>query len=248
MVLLLPFNIFLSTSCKDSSNGSDVGPDVPAPLTEWAPVGAKWYYTLSCINGPSPSDCDTYYTIESVKDSTVNPGSVQARILKVQKHNRGKAEALADEITYGDLNKVYHYDKHLDAFYLLYDFTAGKGDTLKIRTSDFTNYWGNVSNQFIEVVKEVASFSVNGQDLKQYTTAPVVDTDKQLLTEWTYATGGHDATVVQGIGSMYWMFGGDLLAVAAQHGHLGLRCFEVRGKVVYKDPLFDLDCDYTDNN
>lgn len=247
VILFIFFSALLIASCGDSKTIDD-GPDRPGLLTAWAPVGAKWYYTLSCINGPSPSDCDTYYTIESVKDTTVSPGSVHARVLKVRRHSKNKVEDMGNEVMYGDLSKVYHYDKNKGAFYLLYDFRAEKGDTLKIRTSEFINYWGNLSNQFIEVVKEVVDMPVNNQNLRQLTTTPVIDNQSQQATAWTYAIGGGEATLIQGIGSTYWMFGGNLAAVAAEHGHLGLRCFEVQGKVLYKDPSFDLECDHMNNN
>lgn len=90
--------------------------------SEWFPVGAEWYYTLGSISSPSVS----FFTAEISGDTIIK--NQEARIFSIGPRK--------DFVHSEDNDKVYRYDKDLDQWFLLYDFTAEAGDTLNIHFVD----------------------------------------------------------------------------------------------------------------
>ncbi|MDW7695443.1 hypothetical protein R9C00_27355 [Flammeovirgaceae bacterium SG7u.111] len=84
-------------------------------LTEWAPIGAKWYYSDGS-SGQSQEDSEGYYLIESVRDTNMSltnaRGTVDARILEISNFRNGEFKSKEIEVMYGSLDSVYHWDKH----------------------------------------------------------------------------------------------------------------------------------------
>ena len=99
---------------------------------EFAPVGAKWWYVLPCAD--LNPDCG-YSTFESVNDTILL--NKNAKIIKYTVNGVVKPEAT--QIMYSDSDKIYYYMNN--KFYMLYDFGAKAGDTLKIKLGPqyFTN-------------------------------------------------------------------------------------------------------------
>lgn len=96
--------------------------------TEWAPINAEWYYNYR--EGFSPET--GYYYMQSVKDTVID--SKYCKVLSRKFINSKGVEF--DEgisIIYQDTqeNKIYRF--LFGSFYLLYDFSKEKGDTLIIK-------------------------------------------------------------------------------------------------------------------
>ncbi|MDW7695442.1 hypothetical protein R9C00_27360 [Flammeovirgaceae bacterium SG7u.111] len=130
----------------------------------------------------------------------------------------------------------------------MYDFTANTGDTLVIKNEPFKSYWGGEYDYFIAKIKEKETKDINGQSLT-YQIAELVPKEGGLRG-WQYYEGGVDATLIQGIGSTFWLFGGEEFTPLYVKAHVGLRCFEYKGSVYKADTHshegyhWKLDCDY----
>jgi hypothetical protein len=97
--------------------------------TEFAPIGAEWYYTYN--EGMNNSGAG-YYLLRSIKDTTID--SKECKVLSHTLVNSKRISThLGQSIVYQDTkeNKVYRY--LYGNFYLLYDFTKVVGDTIVIK-------------------------------------------------------------------------------------------------------------------
>ncbi len=108
---------------------------------EWAPEGAKWYYTF--FNGFIPP----YFTTETIEvwGDTVIAGQVCKKI------NSTRIENFTDlEFMYESDKKVYFFEDEINEFILLYDFSKQPGeywsvvgsDTLRVHVDSIINYMG----------------------------------------------------------------------------------------------------------
>jgi hypothetical protein len=97
--------------------------ETPIPSTiEFAPIGAKWYYTQTGIG-----DLKTYKTIESVGD-TIIEGKSCRKLLEVSRNLFAPIRDI--RIMYSKNDSVSEY--YNSSFHLLYDFGAMKGDTITL--------------------------------------------------------------------------------------------------------------------
>lgn len=126
-----------------------------AQQTEFAPIGAKWYYTYYFAQIPGPGG-STYTTFTSLRDTTVN--NLACRIILEQRNYDCLGEASIHKlyhIMYSDSGRVYEIlngDK-----YLLYDFNKNQGE-----------YWviPNYGNDTIYVDSTSTLGLLNGQTKK----------------------------------------------------------------------------------
>ena len=109
-------------------------------------------------------------------------------------------------------------------------------------TNSIFRIFGEEINYFVSVIDSTFYRDFNGLSLKVLIAKPVIYEDN-LESVWMYAEGGADATIIQGIGSAFWMFGGQQFSLQSEKSHIGLRCFEYNGSV-YKYNNYPLDCDY----
>lgn len=216
----------------------------PFELNEWAPIGAKWYYSDESL-GVKPEEGNGYYLIESTRDTTIE--NISAKVLEITHFYLDKIESTRTEIMYGDMEKVYHWDAYEENFYMLYNFAAMEGDTIKVRDEPFINYWGITSSYFIATVDSVSLMYIHDLPLKKFKIRPFFEDNPAADQSWQYAEGGVTANVIQGIGSTFWMFGGMFFSLPSQKAHVGLRCFEYNGHT-YKYNDYPLDCDYINPN
>lgn len=70
----------------------------------WAPIGAKWTYTLGTIN----SNYTTFKTFESVGDTVIAGQS--CKVLTIIEHYGPAWSDTTEQYTYSDSNKVYFYN------------------------------------------------------------------------------------------------------------------------------------------
>lgn len=118
---------------------------------DWAPVGAKWYFTKYFSDQSGVS----YSVVESLKDTTVlgiNCRKVQGNTSDCTWHTT---------YTYKSNDSVYFYHPDLNKFCFLYDFGASPGDTWEI-----LNITGSTPDTIILLVDSISQIQVSGQDLK----------------------------------------------------------------------------------
>ena len=93
---------------------------------EWAPIGSEWYYNYrEGMQDPSTG----YYLVKSIKDTIIDK-KVCKVLSRTLVSSKGIASNDGQSIIYHDIkeNKIYRY--LYGNFYLLYDFTTVKGDTI----------------------------------------------------------------------------------------------------------------------
>ena len=91
---------------------------------EWAPVGAKWFYTAP-INGKC-------ITIESVKDSIIDGNESKLIDIRYCSDNR----LISTEIIQQKGDSLLYLNDGI--FHLFYNFSAKVNDTVKVHTKKFT--------------------------------------------------------------------------------------------------------------
>jgi hypothetical protein len=91
--------------------------------TNWAPIGAKWYYGV--LENPTTGPDQGYLLFESIKDTLIKSKNCKV-IHKTMHYSSGSYIDQGYEYMYSDTNKVYQLIE--DKFYMLYDFVAQKGD------------------------------------------------------------------------------------------------------------------------
>jgi len=92
---------------------------------DFAPIGAKWYYTERFAFSGDQS----YLKIESIKDTLFQEKNCKllSKTGVLECSNR-----VESEIVYSHDSAVYFWDKDFEKFQMLYNFKAGKGDFWKI--------------------------------------------------------------------------------------------------------------------
>lgn len=94
--------------------------------TDFAPIGAKWYYSNRIDIGQQKYQ---YFTYESVKDTMVNGKNCRKLDIWFYSHYSDSAYYGFDLI-YSEAGRVFYYYKN--NFQLLYDFNVKPGDTLNL--------------------------------------------------------------------------------------------------------------------
>lgn len=172
----------------------------------FAPIGATWHYSYQTYN----PNVISYLKIESIADSTIN--GIQCKKLK---------STVADYLS--QTNYYFMYSKNdsvfffkNNAFHLLYDFGANKGDTITL--GYYKTHNGLPLKMIIDSVKTV---SVLGQERKiQYVTC-----GDGMIIEF-------GRQVIQNIGSTDFMFPRVDFAPEGQ-----LRCFQENNSSVFTSPF-----------
>lgn len=204
--------------------------DVKSQNIDFAPIGAKWWFSTFCFSEP---DCG-YFTIESKRDTLIN--GVTAKIIESELFG---GDSWSDNyftssplIMRSENNKVYRYDTLNGDFYVLYDFDLQAGDTLTIQDSSiyrgYINYSGENDNAIFQVIVDSNVVKLyNGYLLRHLYTSPTTGSD--------YFFNG---PIIERIGNLHNLIGQATVMITAGFPEY-LRC--------YKDNLIDLtsnNCDY----
>lgn len=150
--------------------------------TNWAPIGAKWYYNLNE---------DDYTTIESIGDTIIQ--NKNCSILKLF-HPLDSLKIS----TYNEDGKVWYFKS--GKFYKLYDFASKVGDTWQV--VDIFNLCGADSLITIKV-DSVGTTLINGNSLK-YIVVSFLSND-----EWgfhCYGDVGSSHKIIERIGALGYLF------------------------------------------
>ena len=184
-----------------------------AKSQEWAPVGATWHYTEE-IFMPVTVDKD-YIKFESVKDTMYN-GKLCRQITK--RHNVSCTDRPGVEYMYSEGEKVWFWDPNFNKFQVLYDFSAGAGDSWVILVNDTPH--SDVDSLFVRV-DSINTVTINSVQLKRlYVT---YDFRNETIIPDTYK-----GVIFQSVGDMYFMFNYVPEYLFGCDGNFsgGLRCYD----------------------
>ncbi|MEM6964097.1 MAG: T9SS type A sorting domain-containing protein [Bacteroidota bacterium] len=210
----------------------------------FAPIGAKWYHSPQCYNGPGPH-CE-FFMFESTIDTLINGQS--ARKIEYS-FNDGNVTELIPEaslVMYGDGDRVYYHFE--DEFHVLYDFSAQAGDTFEIKVGAFVNYYRGSQLSFSDtgvfrvIVDSVSSVTINNENLRVLYLGNLPDFDFYL--EWGFNVSGGNAVIIERIGNIgsSGLFGDSFTQLPSGFSPV-FRCYE-DPNIFYKNPDFNFPCDY----
>jgi hypothetical protein len=128
---------------------------------EWAPIGAEWYYSYR-EGASTPST--GYYLLQSLQDTIIDSKACKV-IGKTLVDSKGNMSFQGNEYLYSnpETNKMYRY--LYDKFWLLYDFSVIKGDTITIKEPFSTTDYDSVALVVDSVAIESISDSIELQSL-----------------------------------------------------------------------------------
>lgn len=138
---------------------------------DFAPIGAKWYYSYTLHNPPSPTGQPVagYILQESVGDTLIH--NITARKLQRTFFGRSAQDnsIVSAEVpgvyVYATADTVFHFDEPLDRFLPLYIFNVAAGDTLVHRVpSAYADYTTDTTWRFL--VDSVVTATYNNHPVK----------------------------------------------------------------------------------
>ena len=163
---------------------------------EFAPVGAKWYYSFTPWSYPLRNEA---ILVESIKDTVVN--NINCR----------KMSGVGSNFIYSSGNKVFIFNNFINDFVKIYDFDLQAGDTLKFK-------YANDSSISAYIIDSVEFMSINSKIKKiQYISPQMPNMNGDNM--WVFY--GYN---IEGIGNNNYLFPQFALADPLING--GLRCYE----------------------
>ena len=155
---------------------------------DFAPIGAKWYYTESFAFSGDIS----FLKIESIKDTVVEGKNCKI-LLKTNFLGCSNRPTLS-EIVYSEDSVVYFWDSYFDKFQTLYDFKTKKGD-----------FWSILMKSNPEQVDTIKVFvdSITSTEIqnKSYKTLYVSYQAEYFNYSQTYSS-----TIIYKIGDLKYLF------------------------------------------
>lgn len=157
-----------------------------ASAQNFAPVGAKWYYTQYSATGPEIG----YTYLESLKDTVFN--GVECREIG----GSPSMCAWSAHYMYDSNDSVFFWHPERDEFCLLYNFGAQVGDTWTVYhiSSDFGS--GQIDSSIVHV-DSIETEIIDGQVLR------TLDISQLNPTQDYWVAGGR---IVERIGNMGYLF------------------------------------------
>ncbi len=203
-----------------------------AQQKEWAPIGAKWYYTEQFAFSGSIS----YILFESVADTVIL--GKNCRIL--QKSGDiicSEREMRSKEYMYQSGDTIFCYDPIINDFYILYNFGAQAGDSWSFTISQMSA--GTGRDTIVITVDSSDIVTINGQNLKRIFCSALFQYSPP------YSFGGTQFQAIETIGSLHFMFyaENDINGHCDANWTSGLRCYEDSTLGLYHS--YEKDCDYT---
>jgi hypothetical protein len=201
--ILLPF-IFLLPFLSNAQN-------------DWAPVGAKWTYTIE----NEWTGEQTYKVMESVSDTIID--GISCRKLFYNPVLSGCRVLNYVNYVYSDSDKLYFYNDTTHQFSVLYDFSLVPGDTHVVEML--------YGNDMTMIVTDTSSVNINGVNLRAYEI-------QDISTPSSYYFPGK---IIERIGSKFFFFPQHGIC----HGYMGgLRCYSDTAIDLYETGVVPY-CDYS---
>lgn len=203
--------------------------------TEWAPVGAKWYYSTPYVLPPFIVDCTLF---ESIGDTTISGKS--CRIIEIRKC--GGQQVITREFLYQKNDSLYYFNKN--DFFLLYDFSAVIGDTVVVHDEKFFPTLGYLFNDSIESFKykilDTDSIDIGGTWYRRQ------QINQLQSGDWMLGIGQAEGSwIIEKIGSYFYFFGRFGYFTFEESSGL-LRCYS-DSLLEYQNSEWNEACDYVSN-
>lgn len=206
--------------------------------TEWAPIGAKWYYTNPNYDySPPSSSVIQCVNFESLKDTII--GQKSCRKISVR-YCRNSAK-IGDLFLHQNKDSIFYYNG--EGFSLLYNFSAKLGDTIVVHDKKFKPIPAFLSYQdsieyFKYKIVGLDSIDIGGKWYRRQHVAS--------LKPGYWGFKRYPAYITEKIGSINYFLGrsGGMYPEQA----IGtLRCYH-DSQMNYKDNECDSECDFTTNS
>jgi len=176
-------------------------------------VGAEWYYEILNDDGSI-----TYQHLQCTGDTTINGKRPKIIVRSNTHYDRGEITEVTHEYVYEENGEVYWWNKELQDFTLLYDFSAEVGDEWEIKVG---------SESFVTRVYEMETYMIDGIPYKKMT---IGDADNIF-----------SGTLVSTIGHLTSFFPENLMIRNKGYHIEGLRCYWLDSHLLLK--IGDRDCD-----
>ena len=176
-------------------------------------VGTEWYYEIENENGSI-----TYQHLEYAADTTVNNKNVVIIIRTNTLYDKDEHTEVTREYVYEENGIIYWWNKDLDEFTTLYDFSAEAGDEWEIKVG------------MESITMQVDSVNYCEYDDELYKVLMVSDEDDIF-----------SGNIVCGIGHQTSFFPERLMTRGKNYRVEGIRCFWREGELVFK--YGERDCD-----
>lgn len=180
---------------------------------QWAPLGAKWYYSMATIN-PNEHNVKTF---ESISDTVIN--STTCRKI-IESGNFTNPLSSKYHYMFSRNDSVFFYAN--GAFNLLYDFGAQAGDTILLP------YFHTMDSVPLKmIIDSVRTININGQSRKIQS----IRCGDGIFIEF-------GSKIIEGIGSTFFMFPTYDLTYDGP-----IRCYEDAIIGHYNQPSWTMACD-----
>lgn len=204
--------------------------------TEWAPVGAKWYYSTPYLTPPYDYDGCTLF--ESIGDTTINGKS--CRIIEIRKC--GEQQVISREFLYQTNDSLYYFNNN--DFFLLYDFSTVIGDTVVVHNEKFFPTLGYLFNDSIESFKykilDTDSVDIGGTWCRRQ------QINQLQSGDWMLGIGqAEESWIIEKIGGYFYFFGRFGYFTFEESSGL-LRCYS-DSLLEYQNPEWNEACDDVSN-
>jgi hypothetical protein len=203
---------------------------------EWAPIGAKWYFTAPYFD-PVFTKSPSCIVMESAREWVI--AGLPVKVLEIKSCLDQKIIARAYIRQKRESVFYYHYKD--EKFYLLYNFAAKIGDTITVHDSVFELpeaflYGDNkTANTFKYRIVEIDSININGNWHKRQKVKAVSP------SFWGFYDHRVNSYIIEKIGNTVFFFG--RIAGTIPEETVGqLRCYSDE-KTIYQSPEWPSNCD-----
>ena len=176
-------------------------------------VGAEWYYEILNDDGSI-----SYQHLQCTGDTTINGKRPKIIVRSNTHYDRSKITEVTHEYVYEENGEVYWWNKELQNFTLLYDFSAEVGDEWEIKVG---------SESFVTRVYEMETYMIDGIPYKRMTIGD--------------ANNIFSGTLISTIGHLTSFFPENLMTPGKGYRVDGMRCYWLNGDLILKNG--DRDCD-----
>jgi len=197
---------------------------------EWAPIGAEWYYDVTYAFSGN-IDYKRIYC-----DSSVNINGIGCRRINID--FRGCNNHFSQKLyTYESNDTIFFYNTDINAFQILYNFSASQGDNWQIIIKDDYQITDTVKIN----VDSTELIVINGQLLKKL----YVTYNYRFYFETSVETHHKNSIVIEKIGDMDFIINIlDKYSGACDEDYIkSLRCYYDPGFGLYSTGLRD-SCNY----
>lgn len=194
----------------------------------FAPIGAKWQYSMACWG--SPYDCG-YYSFEVINDTFLL--GKKAKVLSYSENGQLKIEG--QQILYADSGKVYYWMN--GGFNLIFDFSAQTGDTLTLKMGPSFFTGGDTVGYYKMIVDSIGFTNITGLYYKTlYTTSLFYIDGGYSGAYWRYF-----GEVIEKIGDVGFLFGHSVYFNTIDYEGW-IRCYE--DSIISYKPFYTKPCDF----